>query len=113
MEKPVSLYKDLILIYANEGSWILELCSGTGTDELNLWRDWLILCVIILHTIYYASFYNHSNISGIGFDEFYLSCMGSSPKMLPQSIIIYLNLPFQEFYHFIILVSSCEYIIVN
>ena len=36
MEKPVSLYKDLILIYASEGSWILDLCSSTGTDKLNL-----------------------------------------------------------------------------
>ena len=36
MEKTVSLYKDLTLIYASEGSWILDLCSSIGTDKPNL-----------------------------------------------------------------------------
>jgi len=35
MEKPVSLYKDLISIYASEDSWILDLCSGAGTNRPN------------------------------------------------------------------------------
>lgn len=32
-EKPLSLYKALISLYGSEGCWILDLCSGAGTDK--------------------------------------------------------------------------------